>query len=62
MKKICILFIFFSCLRHILSDEEEVNFVYNSIPYKTIDVQDRNGSSKNIKVALESGVVAVALG
>ncbi|EWS75831.1 two component regulator propeller family protein (macronuclear) [Tetrahymena thermophila SB210] len=49
-------------LTYVFGQNQQVGFVYNSIPYKSFDVHSINGTSSRIKVSQQTGIAIVALG
>ncbi|EAR90353.4 two component regulator propeller family protein (macronuclear) [Tetrahymena thermophila SB210] len=47
---------------YVFGQNQQVGFVYNSIPYKSFDVHSINGTSSRIKVSQQTGIAIVALG
>ncbi|KAL4479290.1 hypothetical protein ABPG73_019272 [Tetrahymena malaccensis] len=46
----------------IIATQQQIDFVFNSIPHQTYDVQSKNGTSNSIKVASNSGIAIAAVG
>ncbi|EDK31917.2 two component regulator propeller family protein (macronuclear) [Tetrahymena thermophila SB210] len=47
---------------YVFGQNQQVGFVYNSIPYKSFDVHSSNGTSSRIKVSQQTGIAIVAIG
>ncbi|EAS00517.2 two component regulator propeller family protein (macronuclear) [Tetrahymena thermophila SB210] len=60
--KIFYYLIFLQSYIQAITSQTQIDFVFNSIPYQTFDVQSKNGTSNTIKVAQNSGIAVAAVG